>query len=166
MDESLESTSASREIPVSAETAMFQWTAAYAVGIQRIDAEHRRLFALAAKMQRAMLNGKGKTILEDLLTRLVEYTCCHFAREERLMERIRYPGYQQHRRQHEDLRSRVLAMRVRAASGEITMTIEVMQFLMEWLKRHIVASDRTIGDYMETIRLTRIPQAPPRGAVR
>ena len=150
MDESLESTSASREIPVSAETAMFQWTAAYAVGIQRIDAEHRRLFALAAKMQRAMLNGKGKTILEDLLTRLVEYTCCHFAREERLMERIRYPGYPQHWRQHEDLRSRVQAMRVRAASGEITMTIEVMQFLMEWLKRHTVASDRMIGDYVKT----------------
>jgi hemerythrin len=66
------------------------------------------------------------------------------------MEQIGYPGYRQHRQEHEDLRSAVRAMADRAASGETTMTIEVMQFLMTWLKRHIAGSDRLIGNRMKT----------------
>jgi hemerythrin len=30
------------------------------------------------------------------------------------------------------------------------MTIEVMQFLMAWLKRHIAGTDRLIGNRMKT----------------
>jgi hemerythrin-like metal-binding protein len=140
---------------------MFQWSPAYAVGVPRIDVDHMRLFGLAEDMHRAMLEGKSKEILDGLLAQLVDYTCYHFAREERLMERVLYPGYLAHRREHDELRASVRAMRARAASGEITMTIEVMQFLVEWLKRHIVASDRRIGEYMEANRVTPPPAAAP-----
>lgn len=142
-------------------TAMFQWTPAFAVGVPRIDAEHRRLFALAEKMHRAMLKGKGKTVLDGLLAQLVDYTCYHFAREERLMEQVRYHDCLPHRREHDDLRASVQDMRARAASGEITMTIDVMQFLMEWVKFHIVESDRRIGDYIKANRLTPPPAVAP-----
>ena len=40
-------------------------------------------------------------------------------------------------------------MQDRAASGEITMTIEVMQFLMEWLKNHMTTSDYRVAVYMK-----------------
>ena len=52
------------------------------------------------------------------------------------------------------MRSRVREMQDRAASGEMTMTIDVAQFLMEWVKRHIIASDRRIGNYMTTAAAT------------
>jgi hemerythrin len=41
-------------------------------------------------------------------------------------------------------------MQDRAASGEMTMTIDVAKFLMEWIKHHIIASDRRIANYMTT----------------
>ena len=47
-------------------------------------------------------------------------------------------------------------MQDRAASGEITVTIEVMQFLMEWLKRHTTASDCRISTYMKTSGLSLV----------
>ena len=97
-----------------------------------------------------MLVGKGKTILEDLLAHLVDYTSYHFAREAQLMERIRYPEYRQHQLEHAELRAAARAMQDRRASGEITMTIEVMQFLTEWLSRHTATSDCRIGTYMKT----------------
>ena len=143
-------------MPAPVVKTMFQWTTDYAVGVRQIDEEHQRLFALAEQMHRAMLEGKGKAILEDLLARLVNYTCCHFSHEEQLMERIRYPGYRQHQQQHEDLRSRVRAMQDRSASGEVTMTIQVMQFLMEWLKRHTTGSDFRIGNFMKASGLSLV----------
>jgi hemerythrin-like metal-binding protein len=129
---------------------MFQWNADYAVGIRQVDQEHQQLFMLAERLHRAMLEGNGKAILVNLLSRLVDYTCYHFVHEEQLMERIHYPGYRQHQQEHKDLRSRVREMQDRTASGEVTMTIDVAQFLMEWVKHHIIASDRRIGNYMTT----------------
>jgi hemerythrin-like metal-binding protein len=136
---------------------MFQWSNAYAVGVRQIDEEHRRLFALADSLHQAMLEGQGKAVLRDILADLVAYTCYHFTHEEQLMRRIRYPDYQPHRAQHVELRSKVQAMQDRAASGEITMTIEVMQFLVEWLKTHIPTSDCRVALYIKQSRCSPIP---------
>jgi hemerythrin len=129
---------------------IYRWTTDYAVGVGEIDEDHQAEFALAERMHLAMLEGKGKAILEDLLARLVEHTHSHFAHEEQLMERIRYPSYRQHQQEHADLCSKVRAMRDRSASGEKTMTIEVMQFIIDWLKDHTITSDQRFGEYMKT----------------
>ena len=109
------------------------WQDAYALGVAQIDREHQHLFALAAKMHEGLLAGKGKDQIEKMLTELVNYTCHHFAHEEKLMQKTGYPGYEQHRQDHANLRAEVLAKQLRARSGEATMTIEVMQFLIEWI---------------------------------
>jgi methyl-accepting chemotaxis protein len=66
------------------------------------------------------------------------------------MERVSYPDRVPHRRQHEDLRCKVRAMQARSAAGEITMTIEAMLFLTEWIGLHTTSSDLAIGNYMKT----------------
>jgi hemerythrin len=129
---------------------MFEWSTEYAVGLRQVDEEHQQLFVLAERLHRAMLEGNGKAILVNLLASVVDYTCYHFAHEEQLMERIGYPGYGRHQQQHRELRSRVREMQDRAASGEMTMTIDVAKFLMEWIKHHIIASDRRIANHMTT----------------
>jgi len=138
------------EVADVATRPMFEWSTDYAVGIRQVDEEHQQLFVLAERLHRAMLEGNGKAILVNFLARLVDYTCYHFAHEEQLMERIEYPGYGQHQQEHRELRSRAREMQDRAASGEVTMTIDVAQFLMEWVKHHIIASDRRIDNYMTT----------------
>ena len=140
-------------MPYSVEEPMFQWTAAYTVGVRQIDAEHKRLFALAENLHQAMLAGQGKAVLQDLLASLVAYTSYHFAHEEHLMQRVGYPDYRQHLAQHEQLRSRVQEMQARAASGEMTMTIELMRFLSEWLKSHIPTSDSKVAAYVKKSQL-------------
>jgi len=137
---------------------MIEWLPAYAVGVPQIDVEHQRLFALAEGMHQAMLAGQGKAALSALLADLVAYTCYHFTHEEQLMQRTGYPNYQDHRMQHERLRAWVQAMQDRAASGEITMTIEVMQSLIQWLKRHIAVSDRLISDHMKACGISAHPR--------
>jgi hemerythrin len=43
-------------------------------------------------------------------------------------------------------------MQDRAVSGELTITIEVMQFLMEWVRQHIASSDCRIAAYVKKSR--------------
>jgi hemerythrin len=40
-------------------------------------------------------------------------------------------------------------MQNRVASGELTITIEVMQFLMGWVRKHIASSDCRIAAYVK-----------------
>jgi hemerythrin len=145
-------------------SAAFQWHASYAVGVEEIDADHRHLFRLAGRFQQAMLDGAGRDMLEDLLSALVAYTCQHFAHEEGYMRKIGYPGFDAHRRQHQELRARVADMRQRAAGGEVLMTIAVLEFLTGSIRAHIVACDSQIGAYQR--QLTRYGTAsrtpPPR----
>jgi len=128
--------------------ATFRWTANYALGVGEIDREHQHLFALAEEMHQAMMAGKGKQIVMHLLDEMLAYTGQHFAHEEELMERSGFPDREPHLRQHEELRTQVRAKRARALAGEVTMTIEAMQFLMSWLKGHILASDCRIADFL------------------
>jgi hemerythrin len=100
-------------------------------------------------MHEAMLAGKGKEALESLLAEVFDYTRYHFSHEEQLMQRIDYPNLDEHRREHEGLRANVEALRNRLAAGEVTMTIEVTLFLIDWLKKHTIASDRCIGEHLK-----------------
>ncbi|MGA2434748.1 MAG: bacteriohemerythrin [Bryobacteraceae bacterium] len=136
-------------MPDSAVIDLIQWTPDYAVGVPQIDQEHQGLFAKAESMRQAMLVGKGKDELDFLLGNLVAYGCYHFDHEEELMQRIGYPDIAEHRKEHEDMKKRVRAMQERASAGEKTMTIEVMLFLMEWVKRHVIATDLRIAGYMK-----------------
>jgi len=134
---------------------LFEWTEEYAVGVRQIDEEHRRLFALAEAMHMAMIAGKGREFLQTLLAGLLDYTSYHFAHEEALMARVGYPERSKHQRQHEALKARVRELQERAAAGEITMTMEVALFLIDWLKRHTAAADRKIAAFSGVVDSSR-----------
>jgi hemerythrin-like metal-binding protein len=127
---------------------VFRWLSDYEVGVPEIDREHQGLFAIAERFHLALREGHGKQVLESHLDQLLDYACHHLAHEEALMQKIVYPHYREHCRQHEDLRIRLDELKERASAGEVSMTIEVMQFIMEWLKCHTTTSDRRIGSYM------------------
>jgi hemerythrin-like metal-binding protein len=135
-------------MPDIAMTNVFRWLPEYAVGVAEIDLEHQSLFLLAERLNAATRSGTNEEVLEGILNELVEYTWYHFAHEEELMDRISYPYRLDHRRQHEELRRTLLAMKERRARGEPKIPTELAQLLVDWLKLHTTTSDRRIGSYM------------------
>ena len=121
---------------------MFAWKDSYSIGVQEIDAQHRRLFALAEQLHAAMNSGKGKDVMAPVLQNLIDYTKTHFAAEERLMQRCRYPNFTEHKAQHDQMTAKVLQLQRDFQAGTGAISIEVMQFLNAWLRQHIGDSDR------------------------
>jgi len=128
---------------------MFQWNDAYSVNLTRIDAQHKKLFRLAADLHRAMLAGAVKESLFQLLEDLVQYTVVHFAYEERLMQEAGYPDFAAHKAQHEDLARRVRQFQEDFEGGRIATGITLLQFLKEWLQKHIIESDQKYAPYVK-----------------
>ena len=121
---------------------MFEWKTEYATGIGSIDAQHQTLFALGRELYSAMSAGQGKAVLARILDRLVQYTKVHFAHEERLMQLHGYPGFAAHKAQHDQLVNQVLAFQTEFTSGRVTIAVQVLQFLKDWLENHINRSDQ------------------------
>jgi hemerythrin-like metal-binding protein len=120
---------------------MFEWKNEYLVGIGSIDAQHQGLFAIGRQLYAAMSAGQGKSVLARILDRLVRYTSVHFAHEERLMQLYRYPDFANHKAEHDALVKQVLEFQTEFNSGRATMAVKVLQFIKDWLEKHIKGTD-------------------------
>ena len=127
---------------------MFEWKPEYSVQIPEIDAQHQRLFCLAAELHNAMAQGKGKNVLEHSLAQLVDYTKIHFANEEQFMNLHRYPDAVAHKALHDQLTAQVIDLQKKFRAGNAGLTISLMVFLKNWLENHIAGSDQQYSVYI------------------
>jgi len=121
--------------------SMFEWKSEYVTGIGSVDAQHRSLFAIGSELYSAMSTGQAKTVLARILDRLVQYTTVHFAHEERLMQLYHYPDFAKHKAEHDALVKQVLAFQTEFNSGRATIAVHVLQFIKDWLEKHIKGTD-------------------------
>lgn len=127
---------------------LLAWDAGYSIGVHSIDAQHRRLFDISNRFYQAWRARAGHEALCRLFDELLEYTRGHFADEEDLMQRIAYPGLEQHRRAHQELVAQVGRFRRALAAGAAGVETEALEFVKTWLNIHVLEDDRDIGDYL------------------
>jgi len=133
---------------------LFDWSDTYSLEHPQIDREHQALFAMAGQLHQAMLNGSGTKVLGDLLARLINYTQVHFSHEETLMRQYRYGGMEAHVAEHRKLAEQVVELQRKFAAGKITITMETMQFLRDWLDNHILRSDQLVARHIRAHETT------------
>lgn len=130
--------------------SMFEWKQEYSLGHPDIDAQHQRLFALASDLHSAMTQGKGKDTLSRTLQNLVAYTKMHFAAEERLMQIHGYSEYPAHKAAHDALTAQVLEFQHEFEAGRVGLTVQLLQFLKDWLRHHIGETDRKVATFLNS----------------
>jgi hemerythrin len=124
------------------------WSTDYSVEVDSIDKQHRKLFEMLNELHDAMKAGKGTQLAPSILKNLVRYTREHFADEERLMIQARYPDFARHQAEHEKLTREVMIMEHSLASGEVVLSMKLVQFLRTWLQEHILGCDKKYMTYL------------------
>lgn len=129
---------------------LMTWNDKMSVGIPSIDGEHQKLVAMLNELFDAVQAGKGKDVLGKILDRLIDYTKSHFANEERYMTQHAYPDFAPHKKEHEDLAKQVLDVQHKYHSGATaTLGMEVMNFLKNWLIKHIQGTDMKYSPFLK-----------------
>ena len=129
---------------------MMDWTDEMSVGVKVLDDDHKKLFAMINELHEAMQVGRGKQALADILARLTDYTVEHFNREEGLLAEADYGSLDLHHRVHEKLKADVAEMRRKFVEGtETAMPIDLLQFLQNWLKNHIMLTDKRYSEHLK-----------------
>lgn len=129
-----------------------QWTEELATGIERVDAQHRELYAQVAALHEAM-----RTRQLDRVSAVVEglqrYALEHFATEEREMAARAYPKLAQHRVLHRAFVDEFLRQRALVAAGvTLSGVVGLSVWLGDWLREHVRKED---GQFAEFVRSGR-----------
>lgn len=137
--------------------AMFQWTDVMSVGVASMDHQHKQLFQLINQLYEAMQAGKGDQLVQDILMKLSGYTRTHFAAEEEILRKIRYPGLNSQIALHKAFVDKVGQMIRDVKGGKKIATVSLATFLKDWLVTHIQKEDRQYGLYIQHQNLAGCP---------
>ena len=126
------------------------WNEDLALGNQLVDDQHRRIFAVADDFLQAMLQGQGRSQLEEMMKFLGEYVADHFTAEETLMIQNDYPGYADHKEQHIEFMVSFEEIRAECERTGATsvLAIRVNQLVSSWLRMHIRRVDKLLAEYL------------------
>jgi hemerythrin len=127
--------------------ALFYWKDEYSVSIEEIDRQHKTLVEMINELHSSMLSGKGKDVLGPIFKGLVEYTTTHFKTEEDLMSRHLYPELTEHKEKHTFFINKINDYATQFESGNLLISIELMNFLKDWLISHIAGMDKKYSSF-------------------
>ena len=129
--------------------AKLKWTNQYSVGLEAMDNQHKKLFELINDLFEAVLEGKGKKAAGDILIKLQEYGTTHFSDEEKLMKAFLFPSFDKHKKQHLIFMDKVSELLKIYEKSSQMMSLEVMNFMKEWLSNHIMIADKKYGNFIK-----------------
>lgn len=128
--------------------AFIDWTEDLSVGIASIDQEHKVLINMINVLHEAMLNRKGNEVLGTVVKEMVEYTKYHFGHEEELFKTHNYSQKLIHEKAHQNFTAKVLEVQKKLESKELVMSMEIADFLKDWLKKHIQGEDKKYSAFL------------------
>jgi hemerythrin len=130
--------------------ALMTWDESFSVGVADLDEQHKKLVGMLNSLNDAMMTGKSKDVLQGLLTELIGYTASHFGSEEKLFAKYEYLETSMHMYEHKKFVQKVLEFEKGFKEGKLMLSIEVRDFLRDWLVKHIMGTDKKYGPFLNS----------------
>lgn len=120
-------------------------------GLPEMDAQHRRLFDLAASFDELKESGHVLSALAEL----ADYVRTHFRDEEALLIAHRYPQFEVHRALHDQFRRMLADLVAQARQMPLEQVGERVRYLInDWFYKHILVADL---EYAHAINTQSLP---------
>jgi hemerythrin len=137
-----------------ADKVVVKWDAAYSVGVKLIDDQHKELVRMTNELSLGCQKGgnEAEIYFMRVIQGAVKYVKTHFTTEEIIMERLKFPEYLEHKKEHEEFVAEVLRDIKAFEGGGKLVPLEFAQFLQNWVLTHIAKSDKRYGIFFEELR--------------
>ncbi|MBU0638988.1 MAG: bacteriohemerythrin [Planctomycetes bacterium] len=138
--------------------AFFEWEDRFRVGVDEIDRQHQRLIGLINELHAAITRSDElatmAAVLAEMdaitsaLAELIRYTEYHFSTEEGLMVECAYPECDDHRHAHQQFIEKVQGYQQQFEKKKTRLSVDLIDFLVQWWRAHIQDSDKRCGAYV------------------
>ena len=128
----------------------FTWTKDLETGNAQIDTEHKELIQAINNLLEACSAGKGRAEVTKTVDFLAQYTRTHFAHEQVLQQKYKYPDFPNHKVLHEGFIQVVdgIAARLKKEGATIQLVGEVNMQVGNWLINHIKREDVKVAKHI------------------
>jgi methyl-accepting chemotaxis protein len=124
------------------------WRDEWATGVGAMDAQHRQLINLINRMHNSVKRGEGTAVTDAVIRELIQYTEYHFGAEEELMAKANYGGLPTQREAHTRFVQKAKEAQKRWANGDMSVTQELLDLMVNWLPQHILKLDKQYGPHL------------------
>lgn len=125
---------------------MIQWKESYRLGIDIIDEQHKRLFDIAEEAETIMEMPEHVDRFDDIvsiLDELRDYIKYHFAEEEKILLKLNYNKFFEHKVAHSDFIERICEMDIEQIDeNQSEHGLAILRMLMDWLVEHVLVKDK------------------------
>ena len=129
----------------------FGWKEIYSVGNPSIDAEHKQLFDIAQEAFTDVESSQRNIKIKEVLTSLYNYMKTHFKHEEKFMQEINYPKFEEHKVLHHNIIERINTFVKQLPNlDESLFEKELAKIIDIALVHHIIQEDRKIISWART----------------
>lgn len=124
------------------------WNDKYTIDDPKIDAEHKKLFEIAEKVESNIFKHVNRDEYKEILNELFSYMKEHFSNEERYMQEINYPYLNEHRAMHKTIIQEMsyLILHIKTTND---LKEKLYTIISKWLLEHILRHDMMIGTYLK-----------------
>jgi methyl-accepting chemotaxis protein/hemerythrin len=110
--------------------------------------DYALLFATLDKLQAAVIGDQQQPAAGLLLHEVAEYTSHHLASEEAIFAAAGLPGIVERAAEDRNITRQVAEYVALYEAGEISISIEFLDGLRNWLRAHIESTDRAYGPWI------------------
>ena len=127
---------------------MLEWSDALSVGVGEIDVQHQGLVEMVNRLYDSMKSDSAAVVLLATVEEMRAYAVVHFDTEERLMAGHAYPELGGHMAEHRDFTAKVSQVQSDCGSGKCALSMDILNFLSNWLVTHIHDTDKKLGAFL------------------
>jgi hemerythrin-like metal-binding domain len=130
---------------------MIKWNDKFSVNVAEIDNQHRQLFYLAEKVSSILAVNDGYDHYDEIMNTFIElknYTLYHFDYEEKLMKKINYADFSNHKKEHENFINEILRLeKIDAETKQKLVMTNILAFILDWIVGHILKTDMSYKSF-------------------
>lgn len=140
--------------PISPETAQEADVALYSlqntksVDVQAMDDQHGIIMDTVNELRLAVVHGATREETMEIFNRLIHFTRMHFWSEEQLLEKFEFPGFVDHRLEHQQLLSQLQDSAAKMQHSQTMHMRPLMGFLRDSYSEHFGSMDKEYGPWL------------------
>ncbi len=133
--------------------SLIEWNDSLSVKVSEFDNQHKKLISMINELDNYMRQGRGNDVILKIINDLDNYTKTHFKTEEKYFDKFGYPDTDNHKKTHAEFVRKVSEFKNGLESRKLGLSVEVMNFLSNWLKNHIKITDMRYSQFFSSLGL-------------
>ena len=126
-----------------------EWDESITTGNRQLDDEHKRLIQILNRIEAHQNDPVESEAVSLVIEEIREFASYHFRHEEKYMQQINFPDFEDHKEQHKRFREKIASLCLDVMDHKKEAPKNIYQCLSDWVANHTCCADKKFCEYSE-----------------